>query len=150
MINNNKLYVLVGAPGSGKSTYANKNLKNDNTIILSSDELRQELLGDVNNQENNRLVFTELFKRMRKALFAGKDVVIDATNINKAVRFNILKRVKGLNILRIALVFKTDIQTCYAYDASRTRTVGKQVIDKFFKLYEEPTIEEGFDEVRFV
>ena len=39
----NKLYILIGVPGVGKSTIANK-LKNKNTICLSSDDIREEYI----------------------------------------------------------------------------------------------------------
>lgn len=150
MMQNTKLYILVGVPGSGKSTYANKYLKNSNTVVLSSDELRLEMFGDVNDQAHNQLVFNELFKRMRKLLIAGNNVVVDATNINKSIRYNVLKQVEDLNIQRIAIVLKPNIKKCYSNDLLRERSVGKQVIDKFAKLYEEPTTAEGFNKVKFI
>lgn len=39
--------MLVGLPGSGKSTYAEK-LKEKGYIIHSSDAIREELTGDIN------------------------------------------------------------------------------------------------------
>lgn len=52
--------MLVGLPASGKSTYAKKLSKKENAIILSSDELRKELFGNINNQNHNAEVFKEL------------------------------------------------------------------------------------------
>ena len=48
------LTVLVGLPGSGKSTYANK-IKN--AILCSSDKVREELYGDENIQGDKQKVF---------------------------------------------------------------------------------------------
>ena len=62
----NKLIVLVGLPASGKSTYANTLAEIPNTIVLSSDKLRKELLGDESCQTNNQLVFDTLYRRAKQ------------------------------------------------------------------------------------
>ena len=59
-----KFIMLVGLPGSGKSTFA----KNLGYNIFSSDELRKELWGDESKQGNNTELFTELHRRIKKAL----------------------------------------------------------------------------------
>ena len=142
----NKLTLLVGIPGSGKTTYANKN-KKDNEVILSSDIIRQELFGNESSQENNKLVFDTLYARARQLLQSDKDVIIDATNINAYYRHQTLKNFEDLNIQRIAIVFETPTKTCIKRDQKRARTVGKAVIDKMISRYQKPTTEEGFDDI---
>ena len=61
----NKLTLLIGIPGSGKTTYANKN-KKENEIILSSDTIRQELFGNESSQQDNELVFNTLYSKERE------------------------------------------------------------------------------------
>ena len=80
----NKLVMLVGLPGSGKSTYAGK-LKKEGVIIHSSDRVREEL-GDVNDQSKNEEVFRILHKRIKDDLKSGKSVAYDATNLNRKRR----------------------------------------------------------------
>lgn len=65
------LYYLVGLPASGKSTWA-KNMVDNDTILLSSDNLREELYGDINNQEHNGELFQEINKRVKNLLKQGK------------------------------------------------------------------------------
>ena len=143
----NKLFILVGIPASGKSTYAKEILKDENTIILSSDVLREELLGDKSCQTNNELVFSTLYKRAKEYLNNGKNVVIDATNINMKDRRRTLSNFQGMKIERIAIVFATPFEVCYVRDEQRERTVGKNVIDKFVQRFEIPMEYEGFDRV---
>ena len=146
----NKLIILVGLPASGKSTYAKNVLASEDTIVLSSDELRKELLGDENCQSNNQLVFDTLYRRAKENLQKGLNVVIDATNINIKDRKRTLSWFKGMNIKRVAIVFATPFEVCYERDKKRERTVGKEVIDKFLYRFEIPMEYEGFDKIEIV
>lgn len=146
----NTLTLLVGLPASGKSTYAIERLANDSTIILSSDELRKELFGDENCQENNGIVFKTLYKRAKEYLQNGKNVVIDATNINLKARRSALSQFEKMPIKREAIVFATPFELCIERDKERSRTVGEAVIKKFLYRFEIPMKYEGFDVIRFV
>ena len=79
--------MLVGISGSGKTTAGEKIkeevIKNGNKIeLLSSDNLREELLGDVNDQSQNAVIFKEMQKRTINALQQNCSVIYDATNLN--------------------------------------------------------------------
>ena len=144
----NKLIFMIGLPGSGKSTYAERNL--GDCEILSSDKLRTELFNDVNNQENNQLIFDTLFKRAREFLLAGKNVVIDATNVDREEREKSLSHFKDLNVIRIAMVVKTPVKECILRDSLRERTVGKDVILRFRRKFVYPSKQEGFNKIVYV
>lgn len=81
------LVMLVGLPGSGKSTYA-KHLvsKGHVNVVRSSDELREELLSDINNQKYNKEIFNVLESLIISDLYSRNSVVYDATNLNKSRR----------------------------------------------------------------
>ena len=145
----NKLVFLVGLPGCGKSTYAEENLAQDYEI-LSSDKIRLELLGSEENQSNNSLVFETLFERARNFLKKGKNVVLDATNVDLKERQNSLNRFNDLQIERIAIVIDTPFEICVERDKKRGRTVGEAVIRKFANRFVMPTKEEGFNEIIIV
>ena len=51
------LTLMIGCPGSGKSTIAKKMAQNTGAVIVSTDAIRGELFGDENCQMNPRLVF---------------------------------------------------------------------------------------------
>jgi len=145
----NRLYVLVGLPASGKSTYAKEVLSKD-AEILSSDAIRKELLGSEENQENNALVFETLYNRARNLLKDGKNVAIDATCINKFERKRVLSNFTDLQIERIVIFIDTPVEICYERDEKRSRTVGREVIDKYVNKFEYPTLDEGFDKIEVV
>ena len=142
----NKLIIMIGIPGCGKSTYAQA-MEDANTVVISSDIIRKELLGDEQDQNNNALVFSTLYAKSREFLKKGKDVVIDATNINTFERKRVLDNFKDLNIKRIALVIDTDIKICIERDSLRARHVGEDIILGYANKYEAPTKAEGFDEI---
>jgi len=72
-----KFIMLIGLPGSGKSTWT----QYEQYTTVSSDELRNELYGDVNDQNNPSLIFDEARKRIIHSLNCGKDTVLDTDNI---------------------------------------------------------------------
>lgn len=56
--------MMVGLPYSGKSYYAEKLSKEYGAVIHSSDAIRAEILGDVQDQNNNGKVFEVLHRRV--------------------------------------------------------------------------------------
>lgn len=75
----NTLTILVGVPGSGKSTWTRQHLHKD-TIVLSSDEIRKELYG-YEDQTHNGEVFSIMNARTRDYGKRGLNVIYDATNL---------------------------------------------------------------------
>ena len=83
------LVVLVGASGSGKSTFARKHFKP--TEILASDECRALISDDENNQTITPEAFELLYYIAAKRLALGKLVVVDATNVQQRDRRGLLR-----------------------------------------------------------
>ena len=140
------LYYLVGLPASGKSTWA-KNMMDNNTILLSSDNLREELYGDINNQEHNGELFNELNKRVKENLKNGKDIIYDATNISSKRRISFLKELKKINCHKQCIYFNTNFEMCIDRDKKRKRKVGTKVIEKMYKNLQIPMYFEGWDDI---
>jgi predicted kinase len=143
------LIVLTGLPASGKSTLAEQLKEFYNAIVLSSDEIRKELLNDINDQSKNTDVFEEMNKRTREYIQQGKNVIYDATNINPKRRIHLIKNeIKADK--NIAYFLNTPMYRCTYNDSNRDRKVGYEVIDKMYRNLHIPTIGEGWDEVHFV
>ena len=86
-----KLEILIGLPGSGKSTYYKEECKsNSNSVYLSSDKICEELYGNESIQGNPVEVFTLMQSRAIEALKSGRDVFYDATNLTRKDRAGIL------------------------------------------------------------
>lgn len=139
-----RLIVLVGIPGSGKSTYAmNKHNNSSNTVWLSSDAFREQLYGDAACQDSPGKVFEIMQKEAVAALEKGFDVIYDATSITRKARAGILNIVPK-HVQKCCVVIWAPIDICIERDKARARTVGKEVIDKMLKRFEAPFYDEGF------
>jgi predicted kinase len=74
------LIMMVGIPGSGKTSWIAEN-KPENAVIISPDDIRKELSGNISDQTQNAKVWFLAKERTIEALKAGKDVILDATNV---------------------------------------------------------------------
>lgn len=138
-----KLVIMVGLPGSGKSTYVKKHYKDYK--IFSSDHYRKIILGDENNQSNSPRIFAALFNDLATALEKGYDCVVDATNCKYKSRVMAIQLGKKYNCTIEAVVIHQPIEVCIDQDKKRNRTVGEAVIKKFASGYKFPQYWEGFD-----
>lgn len=144
-----KFIMLVGIPGSGKSTHAKKLNHGTNDIHLSSDSIRAELYGDEATQGNPSVVFDIMHKRTLEALANGNNVIYDATNITRKDRASIMSKIPKYVETECHIVW-APIETCIKRDSKRERTVGKEVIDRMLKRFQAPYYDEGFDSIEFI
>lgn len=144
------LILLVGIPGSGKTTYAEKYIEeHTNTIHISSDRIRAELWGDEATQGDNNEVFSLMQSRAIDALNNWQSVVYDATNITRKDRSYIIALCPKFVKIECHIIW-APIETCIERDASRERTVGKAVIDKMLKRFQPVWYDEGIDEIKLI
>jgi protein phosphatase len=155
MENQLQVILMVGAPGSGKSTFA-KNFfkKNLNFKYLSSDALRAELGKGEDDQSVTPLVFSTLKNRLHHCLRRNESVIIDATNMNLKDRRDYIVAAQTFGAKIAAYVFLCDKQTLLERNKKRGagggRNVPEFVIDKMIAKYQAPTTQEGFDEIHFI
>lgn len=148
------LYVLIGLPGSGKSTYSEK-IKNENTVVIATDNLREKVFGNRFNKKIKEEVFKMLICESVMHLKNGINVIIDTTFLNeKSYRTIFIKEIDNLEITvrKIAVVVKADIHLCISRDKNRTanRRVGNKVINELNDLISFPENDEKFDLVQII
>ena len=150
----NTLYLTIGAPGSGKSTYSKNLIKDKDIKYLSSDELRAQLGKDESDQTVTGQVFNHIKKKVVEYLEMGDSVLIDATNINKKDRKYYIDTAKQNNAKVIGLVCAVTKNELIERNTKRGESGGRNVpvwvIEKMLNKYEPPTTEEGFDEIIYV
>ena len=138
-------YMLIGLPASGKSTYIKEHFDDD--IVFSSDKIREECFGDVNDQTHNNEVFKKLVKLVKANLRNKKDAVYDATNINYKRRMHLLKDISHLNIKKVAIFMATPYDICLKNNQQRDRHVPEEVINNMYRKFNVPYYYEGWDEI---
>ena len=156
------LYVMIGIPGSGKSTCIKNNLEmlvRDYGVgkVVSRDAIRFSLVKeDEPYFSKEKEVFNTFIKEIKEGLADEKInfVVADATHINQASRTKTLRALgdslKGVKV--VAIVMITDLDTCLQRNMKRT---GRELVpeDAIINMYynsTRPEEEEGFDEIWLV
>lgn len=146
------LIMMVGLPGSGKTTFAKSipkhfynsyGIKESEFVILSSDDIRDEMFGCY-RKEDNAKVFDELNKRTIKYLLEKKHVIYDATNLSREKRINfwneINNKLKNINIKisKCVVFMATPYETCLKRNANRKNKVPVEDINRMYKNIDVP------------
>jgi len=156
-----EIRLVCGLSGSGKSYFAEK-LKNNleaenfNVDLLSSDSIRQEVFGNINDQTHNTEVFQIIHKKIREWVqrpYDGNDfLIIDATNITRKNRMAMLNELgkTRTNIYKQISILATPFETCVENDSKRDRKVGREVIFRQMSKFEMPQKYEGWDSIEVI
>ena len=157
-----EFYLMVGLAGSGKSTIAkeieyairmsspkyDEYGRADKVVLISSDDIREEILGDVNDQTQNDKVFSHIHKLIKQAVRDYNHIIVDATNLtikNRRALLNCLDDKKDYH--KIAYIVNTPIEKCKENNSKRDRKVPEYVIDNQAKKFEIPFANEGFNSI---
>jgi len=121
------LVVLIGASGSGKSSFARKHFLP--TEVLSSDFCRALVSDDENDQAATKDAFEILHFIAAKRLAAGKLTVIDATNVQTEARKPLVELARSFHCLPVAIVLDLPEKLCQERNRERPdRDFGPHVI----------------------
>ncbi|MFG3101332.1 polynucleotide kinase-phosphatase [Streptomyces sp. NPDC048182] len=112
------LVVLIGASGSGKSTFARRHFAP--TEVLSSDFCRGLVADDENDQSASRDAFDVLHHIAGKRLAAGRRTVVDATSVQQDSRRQLIELARRHDVLPIAIVLDVPEEVCAERNAART------------------------------
>lgn len=146
--------MLVGAPGSGKTTYAKARYQEHE--VVSSDHIRYLICGDEGKQIPPDEVFLVARTLVRAKLVSGvENVILDATNVVPKNRQSFVRFVRSFvseNTLIKAKVFHVPLETLLKQNLQRSRVVPDSVVRKMYNSLESfpVKLEEGFDEVEYV
>jgi protein phosphatase len=123
------LVVLIGATGSGKSTFAAKYFLP--TEIVSSDRARGLVSDDETNQDVTADAFDLVHDIAEKRLKHRKLAVIDATNVRAADRKPWIDLARRWHALPIAIVIEPGIDICVERNKARPdRPFGAGVVQR--------------------
>ena len=121
------LIVLVGASGSGKSTFARRHFLP--TEVVSSDLCRALVSDDDTSQAASQDAFELLRFIARKRLRAGRLTVADATNVRPEHRSSLVELAHECDVPAVAIAFDLPDDECLARNRARSdRVVPEQVV----------------------
>ena len=133
--------ILIGPPGSGKSTFCENNLTPKGYIRINQDTLKTR---------------QKVIKCLEENLKNGKKVVIDSTNPEKNGRMEYIKKCKNYGYYVRAFNFLiskdlamhlNNLRSINKYRKHLSGYVNAIPIHTFFKNYQEPQKVEGFDDI---
>ena len=144
-----KLIMLIGIPGSGKTTYSKELSEKYDAKVISSDRVRQTIIGIKEND-----VFPTVYKLCVEELKADRNVILDATHITPKVRkrsFDALDEY-GVPYEKVAYYFTTPVEVCVERVEKRNQDPNElflplEVIYSYGKNIVEPSESEGFVEI---
>ena len=129
-MNELEAYVMVGAPGSGKSTQVSKLVaSHPDAVVISGDDIRAELYGDADIQGN----YTEIHDRMLEILEenVGRTVIMDGTHYRAAYRKEAIAMLNSYGYNKVvAVVVDKPLAVCLRQNSLRDRKVPEHVIER--------------------
>jgi len=153
-----KAYILIGVPGSGKSTWISKAPVDwNNTVVASTDNYvekiaksRGKTYSEVFKEVMPRAVH-EMARTVTKAVEAGQDIIWDQTSTtvgSRRKKFNMLPDEYEI----IAVVFPTPdkVELARRLASREGKILPDNVMRQMIAGWQEPTKEEGFDQIIYV
>ncbi len=153
MENHLDAYVMVGAPGAGKSTYAAKLAEMEDAVVISGDDVRFELYGSHSMQGKWHEIWDRIEELVSES--CGVPVILDGTYYRKDYREEAIALLRSFGYDRVeAVVVNPSVATCLARNFQRKdRNVADYVIKEMHEKLQTSlkTIDhEDFDRITYV
>jgi predicted kinase len=142
------IVLLCGPAACGKSTFAQRHFRP--TQIVSSDWARAHVCDDERDQRFNTQAFALVHFLVEQRLAVNRLCVVDSTALTPQARKDLLDLAKKYQVPTTLLLFNASLKTCIERDEKRERSVGKAIVERQYRAFEQTkaTIgQEGFDQV---
>lgn len=155
------LHMLIGLPGSGKSTWRNNYLASNpslDTVVVSSDDIIEEWAAANNltyseawSKINQKDVAAKFRTQLKEALNLNKNIIVDRTNMGVKARREILKHVpESYETVGVVFVIPDNVleQRLDARAKATGKVIPKFVINNMAKAYVAPIKGEFTKQIR--
>lgn len=140
-----RLFIMMGAPGCGKSTWC-KNYIQKGDVYISRDEIRFGMLKDGDDYfSKEKAVYKEFIKQINEALRNDDDVYVDQTSLNRAARAKLLNSLEVRPDSITIVYIKEPLKVILERNAQRSgrALVPESAVINMYNSIELPTTEEG-------
>jgi protein phosphatase len=121
------LVVLIGASGSGKSSFARRHFAA--TEVISSDFCRGLVADDENDQSASADAFAVLHFIAGRRLAQPRFTVVDATNVEREARKPLVELAREHDLFPVAIVLDVPEELCHERNRQRPdRAFGPHVV----------------------
>jgi len=142
-----RIVILVGLPGSGKSTW----LAQQGIVPISSDSIRRLLADDPTDQSIHARVFATMRYLLRQRLAIGRPVsYLDATHLTVEERAPYRKIAEWFGCEMEAVYFEVPVEVCRERNRRRQRVVPQEAIEAMAAKLVPPSEGEGFSRITVV
>ena len=142
-----RLWFTIGAPGSGKSTWAGCMPH----PVITTDALRGVGGEQENRQSAIREIYQWAFVEVLQALSHGRSVVLETCGANLRIRREAIEMAKSCHSEVVAVVFQADLEACQEVQKSRRHPVPREQVEQMHRtirgLTDERLLAEGFHQV---
>lgn len=142
------LTMMVGLPGSGKTTYLETHRVGG--IRLSLDDFRLLMTGREFFPPFEPMAAAWLEATGRYLLSHGYNIVIDTTSLKASLRRKWTGIAKEYGASTRAICMDTSYADCLERNAGRDRKVPEEILRRMSEDFEEPTGAEGWDTIEWV
>ena len=143
-----ELVVLMGAPGSGKSTFARRY-----PHVVTTDALRSAGADGTVGKEAVDRVYDQAFDAIVALLKANRAVVLDTPAAHPSVRKRALRVARAFRARATIVLLMTPVEVCVARQAARRDPVPEDAVRRMHAAIERqwPSVgAEGWDDIREV
>ena len=149
-----KAFVLVGIPGSGKSTYAKKLARTENAVVVSGDNIRIELEASGVNDPCWVEIWNLVEEEVAQAAEYGRNVILDGTHVGASHRAETRMLLHSYGYFDVeSIILDLPLAVCMERNSNRKRKVADYVISHMHKTLRDslPTIySEPFSHFNFI
>ena len=143
------MYMLIGLPGAGKSTWFDARAGEQGVAYISSDAIIERIAANTGKTYNEvfksavKVAEKEMYKQVTAAVEAGQDIVWDQTNLNKKTRAKKLDMIPD-HYRKIAVFFPEPDDLEQRLASRPGKTIPANVIQSMRTNLEMPDLQEGF------
>lgn len=146
----NILYIGIGVPGAGKSTYFKTFTRFNKPVpVVSRDEIRFSIVSETEPYFSKEDEVVKKFIAQINTALKHTDVVADATHLTQKARKTLLSKITTEHST-VAVYFNVPLEVCLERNVKRKGTrsyVPESVIKEMHSKLQEPNFDEGFDQI---